>query len=91
MSISAQPLSSSASQTPGLTLQDRYHIQRAVGLVCEGEERHTLAEFLGIRDDGHLHEKAFGEAARVLDQLVALVERLTGNEETGITVTRGDR
>jgi hypothetical protein len=82
--MSTQPLSSQTVQVPGLTLRDRYHIQRAVSLICQGEERHTLAAVLGLADDGHLYEKAFGEAARVLDLMVALVERLTGNDETGI-------
>jgi hypothetical protein len=38
-----QPPSSQTAQAggpvPTLTLRDRYHIQRAVGLVGEGEER----------------------------------------------------
>ena len=81
------PLSSPAPQVPGLTLRDRYHIQRAVGLICEGEERHTLAAFLGLADDEHLYEKALIVAANYLDTLVAVIERLTGNEENGITGT----
>lgn len=86
-----QPLSSPAPGTPGLTLRDKYHIQRAVELVVEGEERHTLAGFLGLADDENLCAKAFEEAARVLDQLVAVIERLTGNEGSGITVAGGGR
>jgi hypothetical protein len=82
--MSTQPLSSQTVQVPGLTLRDRFHIQRSAALIVEGEEAHTLAAYLGVADDGHLYEKAFGEAARVLDLMVALVERLTGNDETGI-------
>jgi hypothetical protein len=72
---------------PGLTLRDKYHIERAVGLICEGEERSTLAGFLGLADDGHLHEKALIVVLNYLDTLVAVIERLTGNQESGITGT----
>jgi hypothetical protein len=78
------PLSSPAPQVPGLTLRDRYHIQRAVELVVEGEERSTLAAVLGLADDEHLYEKAFIIALNYIDTLVWMVERLTGCEETGI-------
>jgi hypothetical protein len=80
-----QPLSSSSSQVPGLTLRDKYHIQRAVGLICEGEERSSLAAFLGVADDEQLYPQALAVALNYLDTLVAVIERLTGNEENGIT------
>jgi hypothetical protein len=66
-------------------------VQRAAALICEGEERHTLAAFLGLADDEHLHEKALTVALNHLDQLAAIIERLTGNEQTGITETGGGR
>jgi hypothetical protein len=70
---------------PGLTLRDKYHIQRAVELVVEGEERHTLAGFLGLPDDEQLYPQALTVALNYCDMLVAIIERLTGCEETGIT------
>ena len=76
---------------PTLTLRDKYHIQRAVELVGEGEERHTLAGFLGLADDEHLHEQALIVALNHLDTLVAIIERLTGNEENGIAGDGGGR
>jgi hypothetical protein len=84
--MSTQPLSSPAPQVPGLTLRDCYHIQRAVELVVEGEERSTLAGFLGLADDEQLYPQALIIALNYLDTLVAVIERLTGNEESGITV-----
>jgi hypothetical protein len=85
----SQPLSSPALGTPGLTLRDKYHIQRAVGLICEGEERHSLAEYLGILDDEHLYEKALTVTLNHLDMLVALIERLTGHGEDGVLTPPG--
>jgi hypothetical protein len=73
------------TQVPGLTLRDKYHIQRAVELVVEGEERSTLAAFLGLADDEHLYPQALTVSLNYLDALVAITERLTGCEETGIT------
>jgi hypothetical protein len=87
--MSTQPLSSPAPGTRALTLRDRYHIQRAVELVVEGEERHTLAVFLGLPDDEQLYEQALTVACNYLDTLVAVIERLTGNEESGITEDGG--
>jgi hypothetical protein len=84
MSTQPHPLPAPSSQVRGLTLRDRYHIQRAVSLVVEGEERATLARFLGLADDEQLYPQALTVALNHLDMLVALVERLTGNEETGI-------
>jgi hypothetical protein len=88
MSTSLSPVQAPAL---GLTLRDRYHVQRAVSLICEGEERHTLAKFLGLADDEQLYEKALVVALNYLDMMVALVERLTGNDETGIAATGGSR
>ena len=93
--MNAQPLSSQTAQAggpvPTLTLWDKYHIQRAVGLICEGEERHTLAGFLGLADDEQLYPQALAVALNHLDTLVAIIERLTGNEENGITGDGGGR
>jgi hypothetical protein len=86
-----QSLPGPAPGAAGLTLRDRYHIQRAVGLVCEGEERSTLARFLGLADDDQLYPQALIVALNHLDMLVAIVERLSGYEETGITVAGGGR
>jgi hypothetical protein len=80
----ANPLSQTTPPGLGLTVRDRYHIQRSAALICEGEETHTLAAYLGVADDGHLYEKALTVTLNHLDQLVAIIEWLTGNDETGI-------
>jgi hypothetical protein len=90
MTTAPAPLSGPASKAPGLTLLDKYHIQRAVGLICEGEERSTLVAFQGLADDERLYQQALIVALNHLDMLVALVERLTGNQESGLTLLVGE-
>lgn len=97
MTTQLQPRSDRPSQVPGdvptLTLDQRHTIERAAELIVAADGIRTLTELLQVTPTpDELYPAAFGCTIRLLDEVVAVVDELVGNDgSAAISLVAGDK